>query len=595
MNFLPYLFKKDFFRIKMLLLVWFLLIIAQSALSIGGISIAAEFLRFQVFLPLLTKLLGVLQGLIIIVIVPLIIQDDSLVGTTAFWFTRPISRKALLITKSCLIFTFLTALPLIAEIVVLTANGAAFHHILLAAPEILLEKLAFIIPFFILAVLTPKFSKYALVGIIVFAVIAVIGIIASVAAMFLPAIPKNLFYNVEFFKNPSLAASCDVAEDVYMIFIGSILVIHQFLTRNTSRTIKFFVVSWLILFCFPKVWNWDFLKEVTPAKNTAAMSTALSIDFNTKDIIVSDALRYSRKGDRKKSITVKQTIKGLPPEQFAILRKNKNTQIKYPDGTILKSEYLSTNRKVRVSDEKFMSPLQAVLGEIKLLNPFLETTTHTEIFSIKQSDFYQYKGKVGAYSTQADFDIYKYEISSQVFLKQGARALFGSEQIVIYDVLEKPNGISVIIGEKKINLLFDRTVIKKSPYDFAKDIYSNYKQVYVIVNKKRNEAFLAEVGGSLFPDVAAAYGKTRLETKAKQFDFTYVNDRNGTLPKIDKKWMADAEMLKIAAVKIGTQHSDFEIENFTLPSKSTKTINKIDEIERQLRLQDKQMKKLNPE
>jgi len=81
MNFIPYLFKKDLIRLKYLLLVWLLLILAQSALAIGGINLAAEFLQFQMFLPLLTKLMSFLQGLMIIVIVPLIIQDDSLVGT----------------------------------------------------------------------------------------------------------------------------------------------------------------------------------------------------------------------------------------------------------------------------------------------------------------------------------------------------------------------------------------------------------------------------------------------------------------------------------------------------------------------------------
>ncbi len=594
MYFIPYLFKKDFLRIKILLFVWFLLILAQSALGIGGIDLAAEFLEFQMFLPLLAKLFSILQGLMIIVIVPLLIQDDSLVGTTSFWFTRPISKKGLLITKSCLILTLLVALPLIAEIIVLAANGVTTHHILLMVPEILLEKIAFIVPFLILAVVTPKFSKYALVGIIVFTVLIVFGIVSSIAMMFLP-IPKNILYNFEMFKNPSLEASCGVAKDIYVIIIGFILVIHQFLTRYTARTVRWFVVAYLIMIIFTRTWNWDFLKEASSVKSTVDIVESISVGFNTENIVVSDEFRFSKKDAREKSISAKQTIMGLPIEQFAILRELKEVQMKYPDGKILESKYVSTSKKETFSNEKFMAPLQAALGDIKLLNPFKEDLAHVEIFSIEELDFNNYKNKMGTYSAHAEFDIYKYKIGSQMPLKQGTRDLFGSEQIIIYDILERPNGVTVVIAEKKINLLFDRTVEKKSKYDFARDIYSDFNHVYLIANKKRNEAFLTEIGANLYADMMAAYGPTRLETKAKQFDFTYINDRNVSLPKINKEWLKDAELIRLDAVKIGKQHKDFKIENFTLPAQSTETSQEVDEIEQQLRLQDKQMKEYYPE
>ncbi len=591
MNFIPYLFKKDLLRSKILLLVWFLLILAQSALSIGGINLAAEFLEFQMFLPLLTKLFSALQGLMIIVIVPLIMQDDSLVGTTSFWLTRPISRKGLLITKLCLILTLLVALPLIAEMIVLAANGTITHHIMLAIPEILLEKLTFIIPFLILAAVTPKFSKYALVGIIVFAVLMVFGIVSFVAMMFLP-ISKNIFYNFDMFKNPSLEASCGVAEDIYVIVIGFILVIHQFLSRYTARTVRWFIVGYLIMIIFSRAWNWDFLKETSGVKSSVNIAENISIGFNTDNIIVSDEFRFRKKDAREKSIRAKQTIMGLLNDQFAILKELDKVKMKYPDGKIVESKYVSTRKKETISYGKFMAPLQAALGDVKLLNPFKEASAPIEVFTIEEADFNYYKNESGTYLAHAEFDIFKYKISSHVPLKQGARNLFGSEQIIIYDILERPNGVTIIIAEKKANLLFDRTVEKKSRYDFAHDIYSDFNRVYLIANKKRNEAFLAEVGANLY--MMEAYGPTRLETKAKQFDFTYVNDRNPSLLQIDKEWLKDAELIRLDAVKIGAKQKDFTIENFVIPAQSTKTSQEIDEIDQQLRLQDKKMKEYYP-
>ena len=74
MNFIPFLFKKDLIRLKYVLLVWLVLILAQSALGIGGHRLAAEIFEFQMFLPLLTRMIGFLQGLMMIVIIPLMIQ-----------------------------------------------------------------------------------------------------------------------------------------------------------------------------------------------------------------------------------------------------------------------------------------------------------------------------------------------------------------------------------------------------------------------------------------------------------------------------------------------------------------------------------------
>ncbi|MFC1739192.1 hypothetical protein ACFL1G_09100 [Planctomycetota bacterium] len=591
MKFIPYLFKKDLIRLKYLLLVWLLLILAQSALAIGGINLAAEVLQFQIILPLLVKLIGFLQGLMMIVIIPLIIQDDSLVGTTAFWYTRPISRKGLLFAKSCMISTILVMPLLIAELFVLGANGATAYYLLLVVPEVLIEKLAFIVPFVILATLTPKFSRYALVGIIVFAVLVVVAIIKSVIPMFLPVLKKYI-YNLELFKNPSLEASVDVAKDLYVFLIGSVLIAHQFLTRHTTKTIKYLVVAFLVMTCCTRLWSWDFLKEASVVQSSPAISDHLSVDFDTQYLIISDEVRYRKKDVREKSISSKQRVKGLPVGQFAILKGMKDVQMKYPDDTILESRYISSFKREMFSSEKFMLPIQAALKDVKLLNPFKEKFSYTEVFSLDESALHQFKNKTGTYSASADFEIYKYEIVSQVPLKQGLKDSFGSEQVVIYDVLERPNVISVIINEKKINLLFDRSVKKTSRLDMAQDIFSEYSPIYLIVNKKRHEAFLPEAGDNLNmnANAMAAFGPTRLETKAKRFDFTNLNDRNELIPEIDKEWLADAELVRMDAVQMATEQIGFTIEDFSLPYQSTATGKEFDELDQQLRMQDKQMK-----
>lgn len=578
-----------------MLLVWLLLILFQSALAISGINLAAEYLQFQMFLPLLIRLIGFLQGMVIIVIIPLLIQDDSIVGSTAFWFTRPISRKGLLFTKSCSVLILLVIPSLIAEMFVLSAHGATVYHLLLAAPEILIEKVAFIIPFAILAALTPKFGRYALVGVIIFAVFAVVGIILTVLMMFLPDLGKFLS-NPNLSKNPSLEISVKVAKDIFVIIIGSVIIGYHFLTRSTRKTIIWVVIAFLVTICFPRMWHWDFLKEeVYTAKTSTVVSDSLSVDFDTQYIVVSDEPRTQKKDVRGKTISTKQTVKGLPVGQFTILRKMSDVQMEYPDETILESNYVSTHKRETSCNEKYMLPIQSVLKDVKLLNPYDTKFSYTGIFSLDESDFHKFKNKTGTYSARAKLDIYEYKIVAQVPLKPGSMASFGSERLVVYDVLARNNAISVIVNEKKIKLLFDRSVKKKSRNDMAQDVFSEYSHVYLIVNKKRNEAFLAEEGGITYANAMAALGPTRIETMAKQFDFTNLNDRNEHLPEIDKEWLADAELVRLDAVKRGKVKINFTVDDFALPSQASSPSEKIDDFDQQLKMQDRKMKQRLPQ
>jgi hypothetical protein len=393
-----------------------------------------------------------------------------------------------------------------------------------------------------------------------------------------------------------LEVSVKVARDIFVIFIGSVIIGYHFLTRSTGKTIIWVVISFLVMICFARIWHWDFLKEeVYTAKTSAPVSDSLSVDFDNQFIVVSDELRTQKKDAREKTISTRQTVKGLPVGQFTILRKMSDVQMEYPDETVLESRYVSTHKRETSCNEKYMLPIQSVLKDVKLLNPYDTKFSYTEIFSLDESDFHQFKNRTGTYSARAKLDIYEYKIVAQVPLKPGSMASFGSERLVVYDVLARNNAISVIINEKKINLLFDRSVKKKSRNDMAQDIFSEYSHVYLIVNKKRNEAFLAEEGAITYANAMAALGPTRIETMAKQFDFTNLNDRSEHLPEIDKEWLADAELVRLDAVKRGKVKINFTVDEFALPSQASSPSEKIDDFDQQLKMQDRQTKQRFPQ
>ncbi len=592
MNIITHVFKKDVIRLRYLMLVWLLLIVVQMALGIYGQKLAVEALELQMILPLLMKLVGFLQGLMMIVVIPLIIQDDSVVGTTAFWYTRPILRKELLLSKSLAMLTFLILPLLAAELFVLGANGASGYHLALAVPEVVMEKLAFIIPFVILAAVTPKLSRYALVGVIVFAIIVVIMILMAVVGMVFPAIRK--FGNSNIYQTASLEASYTAAKCFYTIIIGGLIIGYQFMTRRTKRTAMLFAGACIVMWVGTLFWNFDFLKESAAVESSAIKVEGISLGFDPENLMVSDGFRFNKNDLREKSISTKSTVSGLPEGQFAILKGMYDAQMGYPDSSVLKSKYISTMKRHGYYNLEFMPSIQKVLGDVKLVNPFNEKFSYTEIFSLSGADLHKYKDKAGTYSARANLEIYKYEIVSEVPLGEGEKGTFGAEQVVIYDVLERDNAVSVILHEKKINLLFDRRVKKISRIELSQNMYSEYSPVYLLVNKERGEAFLPEAGNNMNANVMDALGPVRVRTKSKLLDFTDVNSRNSDLPEMDKEWLAGAELVRMNAVLTGTADVDFKIEDFSLPSESTSSAGELDELDKQLKMQDKQMQRWNP-
>jgi len=288
-------------------------------------------------------------------------------------------------------------------------------------------------------------------------------------------------------------------------------------------------------------------------------------------------------------------VSGLQEGQFAILKNMRDAKMEYPDDSVLKSEYISTMKRQGYYNEEFMPPIQKALGNVKLVNPFNEKFSYTEIFSLGEANLHKYKDKAGIYSARAKLDIYKYDIVSEVPLGEGMKGVFGAEQIVVYDVLERDNVVSVVLHEKKINLLFDRRVKKVSRIDLSRNMYSEYSSVYLLVNKERGQAFLAEAGNNMTVNAMDAIGPMRVRTKVKLLDFTDINSRNSVLPEMDKEWLAGAKLVRMNAVLTGTADVDFRVEDFSLPSESTSATSELDELDQQLKKQDKQMQRWNPE
>ena len=114
MSFYPFLFQKDLNRLKGLLWVWGVFMFMELVTGVIGASLIAQNIAWDAYVSYLVKVIRWADVFLSLLIIPLLIHDDSLVGTTAFWATRPISKKGLLLTKTSFIGIFLILLPLLS-------------------------------------------------------------------------------------------------------------------------------------------------------------------------------------------------------------------------------------------------------------------------------------------------------------------------------------------------------------------------------------------------------------------------------------------------------------------------------------------------
>ena len=126
--------KKDIRCLRLLLLLWFILLLVNSLVMRSGLDRLITSDEGTEVLAAAYVLLYVLQQILQIVIVCQLVQADALAGTTAFWLTRPISRKQLLLSKSLFVLLILVLPSLIAEGIVLQINGISVSQTLSVLP-----------------------------------------------------------------------------------------------------------------------------------------------------------------------------------------------------------------------------------------------------------------------------------------------------------------------------------------------------------------------------------------------------------------------------------------------------------------------------
>jgi hypothetical protein len=152
-----HILKKDARKLRMYLLLIYVVMLVQTAITVRD-PLTHEPLQSLIQVAFLVPLS-------ILVVAGMLIQEEPMVGTTAFWMTRPMGRGSLLLSKVLFLSVFVIVPALIATLVVGLAYGIDLTRMAPAVGDSFLTVVSMLLVAVLLAALTPNVPIYFMAGI----------------------------------------------------------------------------------------------------------------------------------------------------------------------------------------------------------------------------------------------------------------------------------------------------------------------------------------------------------------------------------------------------------------------------------------------
>ena len=246
MNLTWHIVKKDLRALRWPLLVWAGLIAAKLTVGITILTTsgAGDAQLFDT-LDVLAKLLAAFECLGFVLVAALV-QEDLLVGTTAFWATRPIGGGRLLAAKLLGLGVIFIVLPVLVTLPWWIGCHLTFGQMVGAAAETAALHLVVVLLGLLLAVVTDGLGRFMLW---LLAFVAAVPLIGAIVGSYLAR--TNAVVTSE-------VATTRLIVSAGVLLLGiAVVVTHQFLTRRTWRSVTAITAILVLILGIAMWWPWS--------------------------------------------------------------------------------------------------------------------------------------------------------------------------------------------------------------------------------------------------------------------------------------------------------------------------------------------------
>jgi len=360
MNLTCHIVKKDLRALRWPLVVWVALIAAK--LVMGVMLLTSDTTGDTELFETLNGLSKLLAGLefLGIVLVAVLIQEDMLVGTTAFWVTRPISGARLLAAKLLGLGVVFVVLPVLVTLPWWLGCHLSLGAMVGAALETIGLHLLVVVLGLLMATVTDGLGRFMLWVVALLAAIPLLGAsIAFCLSRMNAVVPSDL-------ATTRLALGAGVA-----LLGAAVVIIHQFLTRRIWRSVSMIGATLAVVVLIELVWpfswridsHWNSFLAHQAEQAWPAGTAPAGLTFTTTGAEI--RRRADAKPDRPVQLWVNCLVGGVPADQMLVPAVS-NYTLSWADGVTDEGwsgfhfdrsfDTLLTRRKLDLTKEEFKRP-----------------------------------------------------------------------------------------------------------------------------------------------------------------------------------------------------------------------------------------------
>ena len=330
---------KDLTRMRLPMAFWAALFLAEFAVGVrflnaGAMSLAA-YLQLQI-------LDGILFGLRVVIgylMIAALMFDDPLVGSTAFWPTRPISGPRLLVAKllGCLLVFGL--LPVLVTLPWWLYCGYGIRQVWEASVDSFWSQATPLAVGFLIGALTGSVARF-----LVWTLVAIAAAGIAFAEIVKPASTHLFVHGTDItVDSPGVARARFMTLCVIAVAGWAVVVLHQFLTRRLVRSLVLLAVAAGLLGAEATWWPLAFRDR---SLDMAARAAGAALDGRVTIQPSRDASLHIEQDPGIESGTVifgNITVDGSPPELLMSCDRMEFTWL-WPDGGLARAQGILLGR-----------------------------------------------------------------------------------------------------------------------------------------------------------------------------------------------------------------------------------------------------------
>jgi hypothetical protein len=466
----------------------------------------------------------------------LIIQRDPLVGTTAFWLTRPISRTTLYVSKFVSLVTVLVALPWVVVLITWWSMGALASDVVRAANAVAVEQGVVTLLAVMAACITSSLTHF------VVALVAGFALVGAAGGLVLP-MALRLW--------PLLVWQPDVFI-VALLVLGLPIVAYQYIRRREARSAAMVIVALLAAIATGFAWPAEpRIRPSRPVDQTLIKQEDVNVSLDPETVIEQS---WSEEID---GVAVPRTqlsavITAESPSDAVLLSAVAiDSRLLFSDRTVSDRMFIPSARVSgpRSSTRKhpFGLAKQAALDPCVVLTPpyFLGSSFgRTDVATLPADLADRHKGEPVILNGTVTFRASRYRVRGAFPARPGTRVAFPGSALEITSVSISPAGAAIRFREASVRSLRPETI--DSPE-------------YYLRNAARHEAFgleFARVSSTpltLIPRVVLMTGTWQVRSNSYAF----------TDSRIDDAWLEGAELVRLEREDLGTftrpLHAEFTL------------------------------------